>query len=446
VKIEPRLPQLPSLGELLEHPRVKGLIERVNRSTIAQRASGFLEEIRSSLVDRAGHADIPSLTHLAERLARRLLGEPLAAGPVSNATGVVYGDPQLAMPWPDQALHAVVQLAGDYHRRDARLTADAEHSLCTATGGEAAFIASTLEGAVTLAAASVAGGRELTVYGSLDSAGPLDWRHLAARSGCALLPPPADAERRAARESIAAVLRAPDAEDTDLENLASSVARDGCLIDVAPWAGLLDPREYGFESVPTIRERLDAGADLVLVDGSGLLGGPDCGLLIGRRGVIESVARHPLAPLVAPSPHLAAALEAVLQVHRDDGGVAAVFQLPVWQLLTAPMANLQQRAERLASLIAGVSGVANATAREAESPWRRWGGREWSAPSWSIDMEFANEEAASVQRRLARGPRPIVAQLADQCVRFNLRSVFPRWDQRLVAAVEELGPTEAANP
>jgi hypothetical protein len=143
---------------------------------------------------------------------------------------------------------------------------------------------------------------------------------------------------------------------------------------------------------------------------------------------------------------LAAALEAVLNVHRSDGGVAATFQLSVWQLLTAPLANLQQRAERLAALIADVPGVVSAAAREIESPWRRWGERQWLAPSWSVDVKFATEESASVQRRVARGPRPIVAQLNDQSVRFDLRTVFPRWDQHLVAAVEGPGPARPAEP
>jgi L-seryl-tRNA(Ser) seleniumtransferase len=236
----------------------------------------------------------------------------------------------------------------------------------------------------------------------------------------------------------------------DLSHLAAAKSADACVIDVAPWPGLHDPRDYGFESIPTLNERLDAGADLVVADGAGLLGGPTCGLVIGSRRAVESVARHSLAKLVAPATHVVAALEAVLSVHRShDGGVDAIFQLPVWQLLTAPLANLEQRAQRLAALMAEDPGVARAAAVEVESPWRCWGGRQWSAKSWCIDVQCANEAAGSLQKRLARGANPVLAQVADQCIRFNLRSVFPRWDQRLVAALEARGgsePAEAAGP
>ncbi len=118
MKLEPHLPQLPSIGELLDHPRVKGVVERINRSTLAQRAAGFLDELRGSLAAKAG-GEPPSLAHLAERLARRLLGEPVVSGAVVNATGLVLGDPALAPPLAERSLHAIFQLAAEYHRDDA---------------------------------------------------------------------------------------------------------------------------------------------------------------------------------------------------------------------------------------------------------------------------------------------------------------------------------------
>src|SRR5688572_12738157 len=121
MKLDPHLPQLPSIGELLEHPRVKGVVARINGSTLAHRAAGFLEELKSSLTERAGRVEMPSVTQMAERLARRLLGEPLSSGPVINATGIVVGDPDLTPPLADAAVHAMTQLAGEYHRRGAEL-------------------------------------------------------------------------------------------------------------------------------------------------------------------------------------------------------------------------------------------------------------------------------------------------------------------------------------
>ncbi len=440
MKIEPRLPQLPSLGELLDHPRVKGLVERVNRSTLAQRAGGFLEEIRVSIAERAGRMEIPSVAQLAERLARRLLGEAHSAGPAINATGLVFGDPGLAPPLAEAALHAMVQWGGEYHRRDPDLVRATERSVSALTGGEACHAASSLAGAVTLAVGATAGNRVLAVSGDLDAPGPMDWRRVAARTSTVLLPSPTplhSAGGGSPNTRPAAIVRAPECESTPLAELAAAKPADACLIDVAPLAGVLDPQPYGLDRVAPIGDRLTAGADVVVVDGAGLLGGPSCGLIVGRRRFVDAMAQHPLAPLLAVEPLTAAALDAVLAIHRGEGDAAdAIHQLPVWQLLTAPAANLEQRARRLAALIADITGVATAEPREVESPWRRWGSQAWSARSWCIELRPVSGDAAGLAAKLGRGARPILVRVAEGSLQFDLRTVFPRWDQQLVAAVE----------
>ncbi len=427
MKIEPRLPQLPSLGELLEHPRVKGLVERVNRSTIAQRAGGFLEEIRSTLVERAGRVEVPSLTHLAERLARRLLGEPTAHGPVINATGLVLGDPALAPPLAEQALQAMVQLGGEFHRRDAKQLQAVERGLCELIGCEAAFIASSFEGALTLAIAAAAEGRELAVCGASDATSPLNWPWLAMRAGAVL---------RTGGQSAgaAAVLRAPDAEGVELAALASAKAPDACVIDAAPFAGVLNPREHGFQSVETIAERLTAGADAVVVDGSGLLGGPACGIVCGSQELVQSAAKSSLASLLAVDALTAAGLGAILPLYQNEA-TPAIFQLPIWQLLSAPIANLEQRAKRLAALMAEVPGVAWTHAREDESPWRQWGVRQWTSKTWIVELRPATGDPANLAARLGQGPNPLFVRQSHDAVQLDLRTVFPRWDQQLASVI-----------
>jgi L-seryl-tRNA(Ser) seleniumtransferase len=436
VKLEPRLPQLPTLHELLEHPRVKGLVERVNRSTIAQRAGGFLEEIRSSLVERAGRVEVPSIGHLAERLARRLLGEPAATGPIINATGVIYGDPSLALPLAEPALHAMVQVAGEYHRRDAGLADAAGRELARVAGAEAALVLNSFEGALTLALAATAGQREAVLVGVEDAADPINWRWVAARAGVVLSTRgEANPLTPGAANTIAAFVRRPSA-DVDLAALAEQKPRETRLIDAEPLAGTIDPRIYGFDSVPTIGERLAAGADLVIVDGAGLLGGPACGIAIGSWELVEQLAKHPLASLLAVDPLTTAALDAVLKLHRQDGTDAIVFQTPIWQLVSTPLANLEQRAARLASLMSEAPQLASAQSVAVTSPWRRHGSRAWEAPSWVIELTPRDGDDSGLVKRLAQGPYPIVVRQSGGTVQIDLRTVFPRWDQQLVAAVD----------
>ena len=186
MKLEPHLPQLPSIGELLEHPRVKGVVARINRSTLAQRAAGFLDEWRSALVKQAGRVELPSVSDLAERLARRLLGEPSGEGAVINATGVVIGDPRLAPPLADTAVQAMMQAASEYHGRESPLAPAVERLLCGLTGAEAAVVVHSYEGGLTLALSSSSGGREAAVVGDAAGESGRDWQWLAARSGAVL--------------------------------------------------------------------------------------------------------------------------------------------------------------------------------------------------------------------------------------------------------------------
>jgi L-seryl-tRNA(Ser) seleniumtransferase len=441
MKFEPHLPQLPSVGELLEHPRVKGMVQRINRSTVAQRATGFLDELRSTVVERAGKFEVPPMGQLADRLVRRLLGDPVSGGPAVNATGVVVGHAELAPPLADVAVQAMMQQASEYHDRGSRLRDAVERDLSHLAGAEGALALGSFDAALAVALASTAANREALLAGNIETAATgIDWRGVAARNGVALR-----AGSDAATVTVgaqagphpAALLRAPDAAPwlpaADAAALAKGVGAH--FIDVAPLAGLVNPQTQGLAAVETIRERLAAGADLVVVDGAGLLGGPSAGLLFGRRAVIDEAAGRPLARLASLDPLRAAALLATAQLYRDDEQ-GVIFTIPVWQLLSAPVANLQQRAERLASLIAALPGVASADAAACDSAWLSLGQLALSGPDWTIAVRPREGEAAKLTAALAAGARPIVAAEQDGAVTLRLRSVFPRWDQRLVSEIE----------
>jgi L-seryl-tRNA(Ser) seleniumtransferase len=443
MKLDPHLPQLPSIGELLEHPRVKGVVARINGSTLAHRAAGFLDELRSSLTERAGRIEMPSVTQLAERLARRLLGEPLSSGPVINATGIVVGDPELTPPLADAAVHAMTQLASEFHRRGAELQKSIDHELCGLTGAEAALVLSSFDAALNVVFAATAANRELLVAdGNAATSAGIDWRRLAARHSAVLRTSAGDAASLAAAIGqggpLAAIVRSPEAEGLATPGEVSSISKrsSAIFVDVAPLAGVIDPAAHGLQSIETLRQRLAFGADLVIADGAGLLGGPVCGVIVGKRKLVESAAAHYLASIATLDAAPAAALHATLAAYRDDHEGSAAFAIPVWQLLSAPLANLQQRAERLAALIAASPQVASAEARAAESAWRRTGDPSLSTPTWIIAIRPATGDAAALLARLRQRPYPIIGTEVDGAVHLDLRSVFPRWDQQLVAAFE----------
>jgi L-seryl-tRNA(Ser) seleniumtransferase len=441
MKLDPHLPRLPSIGELLEHPHVKGMFARINRSTLAHRAAGLLEELRSSVTVRKGRIDLPSVTHLAERLARRLMGEPSVRGPMINATGIVVGDPAFAPPLADAAVNAMMQAASEFYSGEAAIRDDIARHLVALTGAEAAHVVGSFDAALTLVLSVAAGNRELLVCGGNETTSAIDWRWQAARSGALLRSCAASdlalREALGAKPKTAAIVRSPHAEAAiglaDIATIAQQ--RDACVIDAAPLAGLLNPKAYGYQSLQTLRDRLEAGADIVVADSAGLIGGPAAGLILGKGRFVQAAVEHPLTPLFSVHAILAAGLHATLAAYRDDSDHGVVFAIPVWQLLTAPRDNLKQRAERLAPLMAEIPTIASAEAGEAPSAWRA-DDATTHAPSWAIAVRPKSGDIASIIERLHHGVPPLAGRVVDGAVFFDLRSVFPRWDQQLVAALE----------
>jgi L-seryl-tRNA(Ser) seleniumtransferase len=451
MKLDPHLPQLPSIGELLEHPRVKGVVSRINRSTLAHRATGFLEELRASLAERTGRVEIPTVTQLAERLARRLLGEPPADGPVINATGVVVGDPELTPPLADAAVQAMMQVASEYHSRTGQIMRSAQSAFCQLTGAESALLVSCFDAAVNIVLASIGANREVLVAnGASPPLGGLEWRKLAARHAAIMRTSQGEAAALAAAgedgASLAALIRSPEAEGSATTADVGSIAKKlgASFVDVAPLAGVLNPQTYGLQSTETIRERLEHGVDLVIADGAGLLGGPACGVIVGKQSLVQAASAHYLASMSVLDAASAAALHATLMAYRDDEDGSAAFSIPVWQLLSAPYANLKQRAERLSALIAAASNAASTEILEIERPWRRTGQASFLARTCVISVQPRTGDVRQLVAQLRQRAYPIAATATEDAVHLDLRSVFPRWDQQLVAAFEGTVPSKSA--
>ena len=359
---EPLLPKLPSLGELLKHPTVERVVKRVNQTIVAQRAAGFLEELRTNLRQRGV---VPSIHHLAERLARRLLGGHQPDYPIINATGVVWSERWPAAPLAEAALDEMLQLASEYHDADNALRERVVDLLRALTGAESAWIAHSYAGAVRLAQEH-AGGK----------------------------------------------------------------------VDAARQAGLLNPAQWGLTPVATIADRLQAGADVVVVDGGGLLGGPRSGIVVGRRSAVEQLAAQSWATTLAADELVLAALAATLEIYRS--GQRVIHQIPVLQLLSAPLENLQQRGERLAQLIAAVDAVAAAKPQAVESAWLESSESRLVGPSWAIGLTLKDLSTDEVIGQWRDSSPRLVARVDGDQLFLDLRSVFPRWDQQLVSAVENL--------
>ncbi len=366
-----RLRDLPSVDSLLADERVQTLAERHGRDLVLVAARAALararEEIRAGfdpgdLSDRVG-------SEVEARAAPQLRR-------VLNATGVVIHTNLGRAPLADEALARVHEVARGYSNLEYDLAEGARGSrqdhlagaLRDLTGAEASLVVNNNAGAVLLALAALAEGREVLVSrGELVEIGDgFRIPDVLARSGARLVEVGTtnrtrvgDYERAVAGET-ALLLRVHQsnfrvvgfAERPGLPELARLAERRALVLVDDLGSGALAP----IADEPTPRESIDAGAHLVTFSGDKLLGGPQAGIVAGRADLVERLRRHPLQRALRADKLSLAALEGTLAALRSSPTA-----VPVARLLAEPAEAVRVRAERLAELTSGV--VERTTAR-----------------------------------------------------------------------------------
>jgi len=199
---------------------------------------------------------------------------------------------------------------------------------------------------------------------------------------------------------------------------------------------LLDFQVYGFSGEPIAAESIRHGADLVLFSGDKLLGGPQCGVIVGGRNWIERVERHPMMRAMRVGKLTLAALSATLDLYlRGDAGRE---QIPLLRLLSIRLETLRERAERLAARLAELPAVALA---EAVEDVTYLGGGSIPAQqigTWCVALELRHQRADRLAKALRIGRPPVVGRIKQDRLRLDLRSVFPRQDDLIAEAVAAL--------
>jgi L-seryl-tRNA(Ser) seleniumtransferase len=200
---------------------------------------------------------------------------------------------------------------------------------------------------------------------------------------------------------------------------------------------LIDFGEFGCPDEPVASTSVREGADLVLFSGDKLLGGPQCGIIVGKRSLIESIAKHPLARALRVDKLTLAALAATLRLYRQPQ--TARREIPLLQLLDTSADNLKHRAGRIAPQMAACAAIKSA---EAVSDVTYLGGGSFpnqQLPTWCVALEATMRSADRLATALRTGTPAVVGRVREDRLYLDLRSVFPRQDQQLIEAVAALG-------
>lgn len=468
------LSALPAVGALLESAEAAPLLASYPRERVVGALRECVAEARARLL--AGDASVAAaegalLAAAAERLAgRRRRG----LRPVINATGVIVHTNLGRSVLAESAARAVYEVACSYSNLEADLEAGRRGSrqahiegcLREIVGAEAGAVFNNNAAAVMLSLAALAQGKEVIVSrGQLvEIGGSFRIPDVMAHSGCVLKEVGATNRthlhdyERALGENTGAIFRAHPSNyrivgfvsQPDARELAELAHRHGLpLIDDLGSGALLDFAALGVGTEPTVAESLAAGADLVTFSGDKLLGGPQCGIAVGRRDLIERMRKHPLARAVRVDKMTLAALAATLDLFVDPD--AALREIPTLRLATEPAPAVRARAEELAQMIRErlPAGVAALTVVCDDSA--RIGGG--SLPEQTLATAAVHLRPGGccpvdeLARRLRVGEPAVYPRIQDDALVLDCRTVFPEQVAAVAGAVAAaLGPGQGCEP
>jgi len=208
------------------------------------------------------------------------------------------------------------------------------------------------------------------------------------------------------------------------------------VIDDIGSGAMEDLSRYGVSGEPVVGDSLRAGADVVLFSGDKLLGGPQCGVVLGRKGLIQQIVQHPLARALRVDKLTLAALLETLRLHQDRE--AAERSLPLLSLLSTSGANLQQRAQRLAPQLAACPAIKSAEVVESQGYLGGGSVPSQNLPSWAVSLQPARGSVDELARLLRMGTPAVFGRIYKERLLLDLRAVFPREDMRIAEAVQQI--------
>ncbi len=455
--VNERMRALPSVD------RVMAALSGMSARAAAGAARRAVDDARARVA--AGEA-APDLEKVAAA-ARALLESDRLAGlvPVINATGVLIHTNLGRVPLGREQLDAIVEIAGSYSnleydvaagRRGSRYV-HARSAIAELTGAEDALVVNNCAAAVFLVLATLCAGREVLISRGelIEIGGEFRIPDVMAASGARLVEVGttnrthlADYER-AIGPDTAAILKVHPSNYRVVGFTASVTARD--LARLARGRGLTFAHDLGsglvhdpdldwaggngWGSEPLVRSAVRDGADVVTFSGDKLLGGPQAGIVAGRRELVEHLGRSPLLRALRVDKMTLAALEATLRLHLDG----RFTEIPLWQMATASPDSLEARARALVDAVEAVL-AQNETDAKLEVVATRAVAGGGSLPgaelrSWGIAVTHAERPPQEVAEALRGCPVPVVGRIEDGAVLLDLRTVPVEQDEAVAKAL-----------
>ena len=449
---------LPSVNELVDSPALSHWCRTLPRELIVSAVRQAISECRQDIV-RGNDVANTSREHLVNCVNSYLeQSQRFALPAVINATGILLHTGLGRSPLSTSAINAIALACSSYTSLEIELRSgkrcqrvDAvRQQLCDLTGSESATVVNNNAAALLITLSTLAAGKEVIVSRGelIEIGGSFRLPEIMAASG-AWLREVGTTNKTRASDYAAAVHDATGmllkvhpsnyqlSGFTQSASIAELVALGRShnlpvIHDIGSGA-IIDLAGFGLGDEPVARVSIDAGADLVLFSGDKLLGGPQAGVIIGRRQLIERIEQSPLARALRVDKLTLAALSATLSSLSHPQ--TAVRELPLWTMIATSTDQLHKRARRIADEVR--SRTSEYSVEIATTTAYLGGGSVPNQKLESIAVILAggNVSERELAQRLRTGIRPVVGRLERGRVVVDLRAVLPNQDDDLIAAL-----------
>jgi len=446
---------LPSVDRLISDERLLSLAKAYSRSLVLDAARQLLEEGRLSIA--RGDA-APTFDALVDSICvrSRSMAEPSLV-PVINATGVILHTNIGRAPLSQEAMEAMELASRGYNNLEFDLETGRRGSrqvhvdslLCRLTGAEAALVVNNNASGVHLALSAFARRKEVIVSRgqAVEIGGSFRIPDVMRQSGAKLVEVGTtnctyitDYEQ-AITPRTAALLRVHSSnfkivgftQQVALEELVQLGRRHGLLVlDDLGSGCLLDTTGFGLDPEPKVQDSIAAGVDLTFMSGDKLLGGPQAGIIVGKKALVDRLKKHPLARAVRIDKlRLAALAVTLLHYAREE----AVTKIPVWQMISTPLEEIEGRARGWAQRLPGL-----ATVIDGESMVGGGSLPGSSLPTRLVAVKVSGKgkgqnKVHKLAGRLRAQTPAVIARVEENTLLLDPRTVPPEDDEVVITAL-----------
>jgi L-seryl-tRNA(Ser) seleniumtransferase len=441
------LNRIPQIDALLQSPTIKEILEKYSVIEATDALRHILGTIRNNMLANAD-AGLPdfqgdTFSQLVVAKIEQMRAPNLRS--VINATGIIIHTNLGRSPLAPSAVRAISDVACaasnlEFNFQTGKRGSRHDHvesQICRLTGAEAAVVVNNCAAAVLLSLVATSAGRSVVASRGelIEIGGSYRLPDVIIQSGAILREVGTTNKTRIsdyenAIDATTSVLLKSHTSNfkivgftskparTDLAHLAAE--RGIILMEDLGSGVLIDLSPYGLKEEPVVSDIIKAGVDIVMFSGDKLLGGPQAGIIAGKRNIIALLKVHPLMRAVRIDKLSLAALEATLRLYGAPHD--PLKEVPVLAILSEPLAVVEQRANRLLQAVAGATGL-DVFVQDSTAQVGAGSVPEQDLASFALSCRIAGLSADELTAQLRGGVTPVIGRIEKNRVLLDMRTV-----------------------